>query len=184
MPKRPKNYPKKGTNDASTSQTRVGESKDTHDIESVKEAFETTKIVGPLKWEVKIRRRMHMDAHAHSDIVFEVRLDPARPSDKSVEMLTILDKIYHSLHDMVNHLRKHFDDSQRRVVFISITSNSLESNLYFGHEDLHNPHSEISNKLLQMFFAVLMSNKELSLEDGFQIHVVLLGKSKTISSYI
>ena len=159
MPKTPKNYPKKGTV-SSPAETNNATNEDQHDIDKVKEAFETSKIVGPLKWEVKVRRRMHMDRHVHSDICFEVRLDPAQSSDKKVSMLSILDKLYQLLTDMVTHLRRHFPNDQRRIIFLSITSDSLESNLYFGHEDLHDPHTDISNKLMQMFFAILMSNKE------------------------
>ena len=172
MPKRPKNFPKKGT--SSDTSRRTEETSPSSDLADVKKTFETEQEVGPLLWRVKIRRRMHMDIHVHQDICFEVTLDPVKVADGKTNILDILDKIFDCLSSMMNHMRHHFDNSERRLVFPSITSNSLESNVYFGYEDLHDPDADISNKLLQILFAVLMSNKELSLEDGFQINVVLL----------
>ena len=172
MPKRPKNYPKKGTNSGATRRTEDVTS--VSDLADAKKTFETEQEVGPLLWRVRIRRRMHMDIHVHQDICFEVTLDSVKAADGKTHILNILDKIFECLSSMINHMRHHFDNSERRLVFPSVTSNSLESNLYLGYEDLHDPDADISNKLLQALFHVLMSNKELSLEDGFQINVVLL----------
>ena len=104
--------------------------------------------------------------------MFNVALNPAKLTDKTTPLLDIIDKVYHCLHSMMDHLRSFFDNSVRRIAFLSIHSNSLTSDLYFGHEDLHN--TEISNKMMQSFFALLMSHQELSLEDGFQIRICLL----------
>ena len=75
---------------------------------------------------------------------------------------------------MIEHLKLFFNDSLQRIAFLSIHSQSLESDLHFGHAELHNPDSQIANKLMQMLFAILMSHKDLALEDGFSIRVVVL----------
>ena len=59
MPKKPKNFPKKGTPPSPDD----GPPKKEPKLELVKQAFETEKEVGAMRWQLKVRRRMQRDGN-------------------------------------------------------------------------------------------------------------------------
>ena len=160
------------------------------ELENIKNRFERILEFDHFRLNVSARYRLRSKIHGGGDVVVVIKIEPKESDNPLCEAILLGEE--QALDDFFQVLREEYDQSEKRMVFVSVFSQSFQNGpLFMGRNDLHpekskdkkeNQYAEndvesIANKTMQSLAAILQSYQSLKVEEAaIEFRITILSK--------
>jgi len=110
------------------------------------------------------------------DSLFQVQISPKANSKDPLYFKDLLDILDNALKHIMKNLQSYFPENPNALSFLTLYQDGMVNGLSTGGYSLSEEPDELVNKLMQILFNFLLSDENLTVNNGFKVYVDVYSK--------